>query len=343
MESLRRNLLEQIDSLRVEYESVNTILRSLPNELLHRNVGSNWGSIFGILAHATKTQDMIGGWLTGNPRGLHTELEGKADSLDSLAEYTMASNKRMFELVRDEPDLERIVDYWFPDEGDWYRHRFFQVVQLEIHHTCAHRAHAYMIARMDGYELTQNALFYYFRHPPTDAYILGQDKEIYAAGAVSFKASYDLVESAKGLVTSFATAREVLGKRLSEDVAMSELWSKELEPRFAKAQERLSTRLAEADGATGTARRNVLMQVGLEEVDERLQTLDSYLLGENKDLAALEESDIEIRRYDSPNLRNEFGSRIAWRLTGVPKEVQTEAEAVVARVGKILSRLSAAP
>ena len=70
----RRNLLEQLDALQVEYEAIEPILRALPAELLHREVGSNWGSIFGILAHAVKARQMVIGWLGGNPRGLHTEL-----------------------------------------------------------------------------------------------------------------------------------------------------------------------------------------------------------------------------------------------------------------------------
>lgn len=353
-ESLRRSLLEQLDSLKIEYETIHSILQTLPEELLHRDVGSNWGSIFGILAHATKTQGIICGWLSGNPRGLHTDLEGNFENLDGLLKSTRATSKRMFDLVSNEPDLERVVDYWFPDPGDWYRHRFYQVVQLETHHTCAHRAHAYMIARMNGYELTQNALFYYYRHPAEGAIVIGNDKEIYedpdvgsrffpegtrAKDSKAFKATYDLVDPAKKLIGKFKAATAAVTKKLSKDDSIAGFWNKELKPRLAVAEERLSTRHAEASKAKGN-NRNVLMQVGLEEVDERLQHLESYLRGENKDLVALEAHDIEIRRYDSPNLRREFGNRIKWRMTGVPKEVQREGEEVLERIDVILERFA---
>lgn len=345
MEHLRRNLLEQIDSLRVEYTELDRILRTLPADVLHKDAGSNWQSIFGILAHSVVTQDVTLSWLGGDPRGLHTELAGKVEGLDALREHTLTSTDALFRAVETEANLNRIVEYWFPNEGDWYRHRFSQLIQDNILHVVSHRAHTYMIAREHGFELTQNAIFYYYRHPPIGAVCL-DDKDIYpdpklgarffpegdaGEAAATFLSSVDIVERAEPLVAHFSDA--CVARERAADAA----WSAPLLDRLRIASERMKTRIAEANEGP-QSERNTRIHVGLEEVMERLEAIKSYLGMEGSaQVAQMKADDIEIRRFDSPNLRSEFASRVQWRARGVPKEVENEALEYVSGINKTLS------
>lgn len=333
MEHLRRNLLEQIDSLRVEYTELDRILRTLPEEVLYKDAGSNWQSIFGILAHSVVTQDVTLSWLGGDPRGLHTELAGKVEGLDALCAHTLASTDALFQAVEKEANLDRIIEYWFPNEGDWYRHRFSQLIQDNILHVVAHRAHTYMIAREHGFELTQNAIFYYYRHPPLGAVCL-DDKEIYpdpklgarffpdgdaGEAAAAFLSSIDIVQRAEPLLALFSAACTA-----REDSAET-AWTPPLVERLTRASERMKARIAEAKEGP-QSERNTRIHVGLEEVRERLEGIKSYLgMEASAQAKKMEADDVEIRRFDSPNLRREFASRVQWRARGVPKEVENEA------------------